>query len=145
SWEIDPGRRELRSHGTTIVLGSRAFEILEVLAQTEGQLVTKDDLMARVWPGAIVGENTIEVHISAVRKALGTDRGLLKTTKGRGYRLVGGWSVQDAEAIEVPTLVRTRPRSADRPATNLPSIVTKLVGRSSAVQRVHDLVSAYRV
>jgi DNA-binding winged helix-turn-helix (wHTH) protein len=83
-WEIDLGRRELRSRGTPIVLGGRAFEILETLARAEGQLVTKDELMACIWPGAIVGENTIEVHISAVRKALGADRGMLKTTKGRG-------------------------------------------------------------
>src|SRR5262245_34838889 len=88
-WEIDLGRRELRSRGTPVVLGPRAFEIVEALALAGGQLVTKDDLMERVWPGAIVGENTLHVHISAVRKALGPDRGILKTSSGRGYRLLG--------------------------------------------------------
>src|SRR5258708_31048930 len=99
-WEIDLGRRELRSGGTPIVLGGRAFEILETLARAAGQLVTKDDLMARVWPGITVGDNTIEVHISAVRKAMGADRGLLKTTKGPGYRLGRRWSVQHRAAID---------------------------------------------
>ena len=44
-WEIDLGRRELRSRGTPVTLGSRAFEIVEVLARANGQLVKKDDLM----------------------------------------------------------------------------------------------------
>ena len=68
-----PRRRELRSRGTPVALGNRAFEIIEALARAEGQLVSKDDLMERVWPGIIVGDNTLQVHISAVRKALGPD------------------------------------------------------------------------
>ena len=74
-WEIDLGRRELRSRGIPVPLGGRAFEIIEVLVQSANEFVTKDDLMDRVWPGAIVGENTLQVHISAIRKALGPDRG----------------------------------------------------------------------
>ena len=75
-WEIDLARRELRMGGQPLVLGSRAFEIVEALVQSAGEVVTKDDLMERVWRGAIVEENTLYVHISAVRKALGADRGL---------------------------------------------------------------------
>ena len=144
-WEVDLGRRELRSRGTPVALGNRAFEIVEVLVRAGGQLVTKDDLMERIWPGAIVGDNTLQVHISAVRKALGSDRGMLKTSHGRGYRLVGSWTVQHGEATEAPPVPQPRPQSAERPPTNFPAIVSQLVGRSTAVQRVHDLVSAYRV
>lgn len=144
TWEIDLGRRELRSRNTAAALGSRAFEILEVLVQAEGQFVSKDDLMARIWPGANVGDNTVQVHIHAVRKALGPDRGLLKTSHGRGYQLIGGWTVQPGKAIEAPPLHQLRP-SPERVLTNLPAIVTELVGRSAAVQRVRDLVSAYRL
>ncbi len=89
--EIDLARRELRVRGFPVPIGGRAFEIIEVLVQAAGELVTKDDLMKRVWPGAIVEENTLWVHVSAVRKALGPDRGMLKTVAGRGYRLVGTW------------------------------------------------------
>ena len=127
-----------------VALGNRAFEIVELLARAEGQLVTKDDLMERLWPGAIVGDNTLHVHIAAVRKAFGQDRSLLKTFPGRGYRLLGGWTVQHGEATETPPAPRPRPQSAERPSTNFPVIVTRLVGRSTAVQRVRDLVSAYR-
>ena len=144
-WEVDLGRRELRSRGTPVALGNRAFEIVEVLVRARGQLVAKDDLMERIWPGAIVGENTLQVHISAVRKALGSDRGMLKTSHGRGYRLAGSWTVQHSEAIEAPPIPQPPPPSAERPPTNLPAIASQLVGRTTAVQRVHDLVSAYRV
>jgi predicted ATPase/DNA-binding winged helix-turn-helix (wHTH) protein len=142
-WEVDLGRRELRSRGTPVALGNRAFEIVEVLARAGGQLVTKDDLMERIWPGAIVGDNTLHVHIAAVRKAFGSDRRMLQTSPGRGYRLVGGWTAQRGEAAAVPPQLRVE--SAERPPTNFPVIVTQLVGRSAAVQRVRDLVSAYRV
>ena len=145
-WEVDLGRRELRSRGAPVALGNRAFEIVEVLAQAGGQLVTKDNLMERIWPGAIVGDNTLHVHIAAVRKAFGSDRGMLQTAPGRGYRLVGNWTVQRAEkASEATPVPRPPAGSAEPPATNFPVIVTRLVGRSAAVQRVRDLVSAYRV
>ena len=144
-WEVDVARRELRSGGTPVALGNRAFEIVEVLARAGGRLVTKDDLMERIWPGAVVGENTLHVHISAVRKALGTDRGMLKTSPGRGYRLVGDWKARHGEAAEALPAPQPRLQSGERPPTNFPLVVTRLVGRSMAVQRVHDLLSAYRV
>ena len=68
-WEIDLGRRELRARGIPVPLGGRAFEVVTVLVQSASEFVTKDDLMERVWPGAIVGEGTIHVHISARRWA----------------------------------------------------------------------------
>src|SRR6202167_939976 len=101
-WEIDLGRRELRSSGIPVPLGGRAFEVVTVLVQSASEFVTKDHLMERVWPGATVGEGTIHVHISAVRKALGPDRGLLKTTSGRGYRLLGSWTAQQREGTAPP-------------------------------------------
>ena len=69
--EIDLARRELRVLGSAVPVGGRAFEIIEVLARSAGEVVTKDELMDRIWPGAIVGENTLQVHAVAVRKALG--------------------------------------------------------------------------
>src|SRR5580698_8353549 len=86
--EIDLARRELRVRGSPVPLGARAFEIIEVLAQSAGKLVTKDELMNRIWPGAVVMENTLQVHAVAVRKALGPHRAMLKTESGRGYRLL---------------------------------------------------------
>ena len=62
-WELDLARRELRARGMPVPIGGRAFEILAVLAQASQEVVGKDALMSRVWPGAIVEENTLQVHI----------------------------------------------------------------------------------
>jgi predicted ATPase/DNA-binding winged helix-turn-helix (wHTH) protein len=143
--EIDLARRELRVLGSPVPLGGRAFEIIEVLAQSAGELVTKDELMNRIWPGTVVMENTLQVHAAAVRKALGPYRGLLKTESRRGYRLLGDWTVRrhdTAKPVVGPQQMRL---TGESPATNFPATVTHLVGRSTAVQRLQDLISAYRV
>ena len=100
--EIDLARRELRVLGSPAPLGGRAFEIIEALAESAGKLVTKDELMNRIWPGAVVMEGTLHVHAAAVRKALGPYRGLLKTEARRGYRLLGVWTVRRHDAAKPP-------------------------------------------
>src|SRR5215472_8064189 len=104
--EIDLERRELRILGSPVPVGGRAFEMIEVLAESAGELVTKDELMSRLWPGAVVMENTLQVHAAAVRKALGPYRGLLKTESGRGYRLLGDWTVRSRDAAKPPAGLR---------------------------------------
>jgi predicted ATPase/DNA-binding winged helix-turn-helix (wHTH) protein len=144
-YEIDVSRRELRVLGSPVPLGGRAFEVLSILAQSAGELVTKAELMGRIWPGAIVMDATLHVHAAAVRKALGSRRGLLKTEAGRGYRLLGDWTVRRHAAVK-PLAAPLQMRSTgEAPPTNFPAVVTSLVGRSAAVQRLHDLISAYRV
>src|SRR5271170_2917940 len=119
-WALDLARRELRTRGVPVPLGNRALQIFVVLVQSAGELVTKDELMARVWPGAIVEENKLQVHISAIRKALGTDRGTLKTSFGRGYRLVGGWTIRE-ENSPAGTMTRDPGRMpAQSLLTNVP-------------------------
>jgi len=143
--EIDLRRRELRVSGSPVPVGGRAFEIIEVLAQSAGELVTKDELIDRIWPGAIVSENTLQVHAGAIRKALGPYRNLLKTESGRGYRLLGDWSVRRHDAAKPPDGVRRIRVDGQSPVTNFPVTVTRLVGRSAAVVRLRDLISAYRL
>jgi predicted ATPase/DNA-binding winged helix-turn-helix (wHTH) protein len=144
-WEIDLGRRELRSRGIAVPLGGRAFEIVTVLVQSASEVVTKDHMMERVWPGAIVGEGTLHVHISAVRKALGADRAMLKTVSGRGYRLLGSWTPQQREGTAPPVSAPLTRASGTTPANNFPPLINRLIGRAAACQFVRDLVSAYRV
>jgi predicted ATPase/DNA-binding winged helix-turn-helix (wHTH) protein len=143
--EIDLTRRELRIGGSPIPIGGRAFEFIEVLVQSAGELVTKDELMKRLWPGAVVMENTLQVHAAAVRKALGEYRGLLKTESGRGYRLLGDWAVRHRDAAKPPVGLRQLSATDALPRTNLPAAITQLIGRSAAQQTLQDLVSAYRV
>jgi predicted ATPase/DNA-binding winged helix-turn-helix (wHTH) protein len=145
-WEVDLARRELRARGVPVPIGGRAFEIIEVLVQSAGELVTKNDLSARLWPGAIVEDNTLQFHISAIRKALGSDRGILKTASGRGYRLLGAWASRQESTSSVDTIDLESMRSPAEPfQTNLPAAASELVGRTHAVQHLRGLLSAYRV
>jgi len=86
--ELFTSRRELVMDGVPVPLGNRAFNILQVLLGAGGDLVTKDEILSRVWPGIIVEENTLQSQITRVRRALGRDRGFLKTVSGHGYRFV---------------------------------------------------------
>jgi adenylate cyclase len=101
NFQVDLTKRELSNGGSPVQLGSRAFDVLCALAAAKGETVTKDQLMARVWPDRVVEENNIQVHISALRKALDAhDQGKhhVVTIPGRGYRLVG---TEDSYAAEI--------------------------------------------
>jgi len=88
SWILQP-RRQLIADGQRVALGRRALDILSVLAEAEGGIVTKDELFEAVWPGTIVEENALQVHVAALRKALGPEATRLKTIRGVGYKLGG--------------------------------------------------------
>src|SRR6201993_912922 len=108
-------RRELLAHGVPVALGQRAFEILLLLVSRPGQLVTKDELMAEVWPGVVVEENNIQVHVSALRKVLGTagegERYLL-TVAGRGYRFVAPVKRESGAELTAPPASAPDPTAA---------------------------------
>jgi DNA-binding winged helix-turn-helix (wHTH) protein len=80
-----PLRRRQLIAGVLIDLG-RALDLLLVLLEADGSLVSKDELLSRVWPGIVVAEENLKVQISALRKALGQDRDFIRTESGRGYR-----------------------------------------------------------
>jgi DNA-binding winged helix-turn-helix (wHTH) protein len=82
-------RRQLLADAVPVELGTRAFELLLVLLEADGSLVTKDELLSRVWPGIVVSEENLKVQVSALRKALGADRDVIRTEVGRGYRFTG--------------------------------------------------------
>src|SRR5215469_5891846 len=144
-WEVDLARRELRALGILVPLGGRAFEIVEALIQSNGELVTKHELMGRVWPGAIVAEHTLHVHISAIRKALGSGRGILQTVSGRGYRLLGPWTLRRNSAPAEAGALEPRRTSGRAFLTNLPVATSDLIGRTTVTEQLHDLLLAYRV
>jgi DNA-binding winged helix-turn-helix (wHTH) protein len=80
-------RRQLLAAGVPVELGTRAFDLLLALLEAEGALVTKNELMSRVWPGIVVSEDNLKVQICALRKAFGGDSVIIRTEFGRGYRL----------------------------------------------------------
>jgi TolB-like protein/tetratricopeptide (TPR) repeat protein len=83
-FEVRPAERRLLAHGQPVPLGARAFDLLMALIEQRDRVVTKDELLARVWPGVVVEENNLTVQISSLRKVLGN--GAIATVAGRGYR-----------------------------------------------------------
>src|ERR1700761_1205365 len=90
--------RGLLLNGAPIPIGVKALDILTTLVEAGGALVTKDELMARIWPEMIVEEHNLHVHISALRKALGPDAGWILTVPRLGYRFDGPTAAAHAQA-----------------------------------------------
>src|SRR6201981_3887160 len=102
-------RRQLLADGVPVELGTRAFDLLLVLLQSDGLLVTKEELLSRVWPGIVVSEENLKVQVAALRKALGEDRDIVRTEFGRGYRFTGVLRSNTAvEARKRPTRAKLR-------------------------------------
>jgi len=125
-YRLDPTARTLLSNGKPVAISSRAFDILQLLVELRGRVVTKDEIMNRVWPGMFVDENNLAVQISALRRILTVEDGgpqLIVTISGRGYRFAG--HVTDARA-QPATVASVEVRPGKRPPafisaiTNLP-------------------------
>src|SRR5256886_12784461 len=82
-------QRQLFADGVPVELGTRAFDLLLALLEADGSLIGKEELLSRVWPGIVVSEENLKVQVSALRKALGADRDVIRTEFGRGYRCTG--------------------------------------------------------
>jgi hypothetical protein len=72
-------QRQLLGGGRPIALGTRAFDLMLVLLEADGSLVTKGELLDRVWPGIVVSEDNLKVQVAALRRALGEDRDFIRT------------------------------------------------------------------
>jgi DNA-binding winged helix-turn-helix (wHTH) protein len=94
-------QRQLVADSGPIELGTRAIDLLLVLLEADGSLVTKDQLLSRVWPGVVVAEENLKVQIAALRKALGEDRDCIRTEFGRGYRFTA--TVRSTFACQLAT------------------------------------------
>ena len=70
---VQPRERRLLADGQPVAAGPRAFDVLLTLIERAGNLVTKDELLERVWPKLVVEENNLQVQINALRKILGQE------------------------------------------------------------------------
>src|SRR5882672_10964901 len=105
-FELQPDKRRLLKDGVANSLRPRAFDLLLALVERAGHLVTKDELLDRVWPKMIVEENTLRAQVSSLRKILSPEA--IATISGQGYRFT----------LEVVGATTTAP--AVTPKHNLP-------------------------
>ncbi|AIO37814.1 hypothetical protein DM40_5844 [Burkholderia cenocepacia] len=136
---VDFEQRDIRRHGASLRIGARALDILEVLHRASGSVVSKDDIMDAVWPGLIVEENRLQVHVATLRKALGASRDLIKTVPGRGYLLVAS-----ASSMPVPAPVAETTAAAQvSDETGVPPAPAPapLVGRNAEIAQIVDMLA----
>jgi DNA-binding winged helix-turn-helix (wHTH) protein len=136
-FRIFPHRRQLLADGRPIRLGGRAFDLLMAPIEASGAVVSKDELLDRVWQGRIVDENRLAGEIAALRKSFNVHRELIRTVTGRGYQFTGEIRLRsksaDGETVREGTAAAAAPR---RTQTNLPEPVSELIGREAEVADV---------
>jgi DNA-binding winged helix-turn-helix (wHTH) protein len=143
---LDERSLELRVNGVDTELERKPLEALLYLLQHAGEVCTKDELLAGVWPGRVLSETVLTKCIGRLREALG-DQGqdIIKTVYGFGYRFIAPVQV---ESVPVPEPSRFDLRPGDHlPGRLLWSLVERLgVGGHGEAWRVrHDKTNEQRV
>jgi predicted ATPase/DNA-binding winged helix-turn-helix (wHTH) protein len=123
-------------------LGSRAFDILAALVERSGEVVGKEQLIARAWPQTFVEESNLKIQVSALRRALGDGQSghrYVITVPGRGYNFVAPVRREETlRAASAPPAPSTTPH-------NLPFAVTRMIGRDDAVAALVTRLSRERL
>lgn len=123
--------RRLERQGTALPIGGRAFDVLTILLERAGEPVSKQEIASRAWPDVTVGESSLRVQITSLRRLLddGEDEGSLITTlSGRGYVFVAPVQHDHADG-RLPAI-----RSA--PLALIPPRPCRIIGRSQEISTV---------
>jgi predicted ATPase/DNA-binding winged helix-turn-helix (wHTH) protein len=146
-FRLQAAERLLTKTGAPVPLGSRALDILMLLVERAGEVVSKNDLMARVWPSMTVDASVLRVHVAILRKALGDRRGAVRyvtNVSGRGYCFVAPVTRPATRPVE-PESISAHDSSRADPAAGLPHRVTPVMGRDDAVRAVCQQLAAHRL
>src|SRR5438477_9194202 len=103
-----PARRLLVEGDTPVRLGSRAFDILAALVERAGEIVSKEELIARAWPQTFVQESNLKIQVSALRRTLGDGQGdqrYIITVPGQGYSFVAPVRLEASQALSPGKIV----------------------------------------
>lgn len=133
-FELLVRERLLLADGQVVPLGSRAMDLLIVLVERAGQVVSRAELIDRVWPHVAVEDNNLNVQVLALRKVLGS--ALISTRAGRGYcfTLAPRVSPAPGDDDDVPRL-----------KTRLPVTLPAMFGRDREIAELAALAEAHRL
>jgi len=143
SFHLLPAQQILLHGDVRVQLGSRALQILVMLIERAGELVSKEELIARVWANTCVEESNLKVQIATLRKVFGShaeSRQFIATSNGRGYCFVApveraGAPIQWTAGLPVER----------RPSHDLPALPYRVLGRESAVNTLAQQLSQHRL
>jgi Tol biopolymer transport system component/DNA-binding winged helix-turn-helix (wHTH) protein len=106
-FRLDAEDKVLLRDGEILPLTQKAFDVLLILVERNGRVVTKDELMTEVWADTIVEEGSLAQNIYTLRKLLGassTGEDFIKTVPRRGYRFAANVEVSGTPEVELPTV-----------------------------------------
>lgn len=143
--QLRPDERLLLVEGKQTPIGPRAFDLLIALVERRDRIVPKSELLDRVWPGLVVEENNLEVHVSSLRKVLG--RSSIATVPGRGYRFTAVMADQP-DGSYTPSGAPQLPAAAANDAqtrllTNVPARTPTLIGREIESHALRALLDSH--
>ena len=130
TFRLIPAQRLLLDGNRPVRLGSRAFEILVALVERAGEVVAKEELLARVWPRTFVDESNLKIQVSTLRRALGDGQGgqrYVLTIPGKGYNFAAPVDLEALSTDQPP------PAMSEVGPHNLPLALTRMIGREDAV------------
>jgi predicted ATPase/DNA-binding winged helix-turn-helix (wHTH) protein len=127
--------RELIGPEGSVQLSARSFDILRTFLERPNELIDKSALFDAVWPRRVVEDNTLQVHISSLRKLLGP--GYISTVHGRGYKYVG--------PIPISVTARSEQSAPQAPSGNIVQYVSECVARETEIADVLSLIERHRV
>ena len=143
--------RQVVVDGQPAKLGARAYDLLLVLIEHRDRVISKNELLEIIWPGLVVEENNLQVHVSALRKLLGPQT--IATIPGRGYRFTATLAPSATATAATPVEGLAEPSSASsaqgiqrarRASDRVPESPT-LFGRDPDMRALIDLVNAHRL
>jgi predicted ATPase/DNA-binding winged helix-turn-helix (wHTH) protein len=155
-FELLPQERRLLAGDAPVSIGARAFDVLLTLVAHHDRVVTKGELLERVWPGLMVEENNLQVQVSSLRRVLGPQA--IATIPGRGYRLAmrvrsdgvdaateahGAETERGAHSADAPP-GRPAPAAQTRRRSNLPVSLPPLYGRDAELAQLRALLDTHR-
>lgn len=144
-FHLDRVRYDLRKDGVSIRIGARAMSLLLELTRHPGEILSTRELLRRVWPGTVVEEGTVRVHVALLRKILrkaDPTREYVQNVTGRGYRFIA--SVQKHESAVGESGEASTPDASPR-MNNLPLRITSIIGREQVFLRLAEKVSSQRL
>jgi predicted ATPase/DNA-binding winged helix-turn-helix (wHTH) protein len=143
-FRLNPTRRTLARDGKPLRLGSRALDLLIALIESGENLISKEELLKRVWPDTYIEEANLRVHIAALRKLLGGEGSgdqYIGTVAGRGYCFL-------APVVRLDESVGSATAAPPPPATEavrqLPASITRVIGRSEAIANISSQLARRR-
>lgn len=135
-FRLVPGRQLLLLDGRPVKLGGRAFELLRLLLDRRGELVSKNELMAAAWPGTFVHDSNLKVNMWSLRRSLGDTQIeplYIATVARRGYKFISDVEVGIGE-------IKEEPAQADPLPCSRPPLPRGIVGREEDIAEIGDLL-----